>query len=873
MSQVAERTAGAERLQALARRWTAVPRPTLADALRSALDDGRSVLLVGDGGVGKTHLVETVLAAGVPHPRTPVEQPGAGGAEHGAQAGPSADDVPVDVVSLSAAALLAGEPLALQPRAGSRLVVRVEDAHLLGDQDALALARLARAGAAQLVLTLRGAGASRTPWLELWKDGIADRVDVPPFTRTETEELLTAALDGPLGMETFRRLWERSRGNGFYLRELVRTELEEGDLARRDGIWVGSVQAAPGARVLDLVRSELARLDGPTREALDLVALAETVPVRVLGDLVEDGVLDRLVHEGLVVVSERGQLETGLLPAARVAHPMYAEAVRELVPLDRRRRLYATMRATQTSPAAVVPETNLLRMVVWALECGVRETSERLLAAMRVAAGLHRWELVVQVGSAALRRVPESAPGPRADVLMLRAHGWRLLNRIGDAQRDLREAQRLLEAAGGLDPERLLHLTEQQADLDQFHDDDVDAALDRLALVRERLAGAGVSAAVQALDVSRLARLGQAGRFTESLEPSLELLRAPDAADLVLVNPAVVGLGQVGRLDEAVALAERFELVAAAHPEGSPQWTGVAIGIAHFLARLWSGDVAGAEQVMRPGDGTRLSTYDAFGHMGRGLIAAAHGRWTDARREHQAASARFAVADPAGIAAYATAAEAVAVAATGDATTARALIEEARGAPLRMSAAVESDLRLLLLDAGAWLRLPTQHADAVRLARWCAERGLHRTELEALHRAVVAGAGAGTARAAAVSDEALLARMRELAGLVTGARARCLVRHAAAVVARDEQLAQVGAAELGRHGLWLPTSTVCAELTRREREIAGLAAGGLSSRAIAERLTVSVRTVDSHLSRVFAKLGVRSRRELAAVLYSGPTQS
>ena len=47
----------------------------------------------------------------------------------------------------------------------------------------------------------------------------------------------------------------------------------------------------------------------------------------------------------------------------------------------------------------------------------------------------------------------------------------------------------------------------------------------------------------------------------------------------------------------------------------------------------------------------------------------------------------------------------------------------------------------------------------------------------------------------------------------------------------------------------------------------GLAAGGLSSKEIADRLFLSVRTVDSHLSRIFVKVGVRSRRELAGVLH------
>ncbi|MQA85077.1 MAG: AAA family ATPase [Streptosporangiales bacterium] len=55
-------------------------------------------------------------------------------------------------------------------------------------------------------------------------------------------------------------------------------------------------------------------------------------------------------------------------------------------------------------------------------------------------------------------------------------------------------------------------------------------------------------------------------------------------------------------------------------------------------------------------------------------------------------------------------------------------------------------------------------------------------------------------------------------------------------------------------------------LTRREREIAELVAQGLSSREIAEALVVSTRTVTTHLSRIYAKLGVSSRTALAAAL-------
>lgn len=78
-------------------------------------------------------------------------------------------------------------------------------------------------------------------------------------------------------------------------------------------------------------------------------------------------------------------------------------------------------------------------------------------------------------------------------------------------------------------------------------------------------------------------------------------------------------------------------------------------------------------------------------------------------------------------------------------------------------------------------------------------------------------------------------------------------------VAAVETVSASLAQRIGRpidHGAW-------SRLTRREREVAGLAAGGASNGEIADTLFVSRRTVESHLQRVYRKLDLHSRAELA----------
>lgn len=88
---------------------------------------------------------------------------------------------------------------------------------------------------------------------------------------------------------------------------------------------------------------------------------------------------------------------------------------------------------------------------------------------------------------------------------------------------------------------------------------------------------------------------------------------------------------------------------------------------------------------------------------------------------------------------------------------------------------------------------------------------------------------------------------------------------AAAARRRDEQMRICGIDRI----LLVPERRV-RPLSVREGEIADLAAAGLSNREISERLVLSIRTVETHLLRVYQKLGIRRRGELAEALVGAP---
>ena len=187
-------------------------------------------------------------------------------------------------------------------------------------------------------------------------------------------------------------------------------------------------------------------------------------------------------------------------------------------------------------------------------------------------------------------------------------------------------------------------------------------------------------------------------------------------------------------------------------------------------------------------------------------------------------------------------------------------------------------------DAERWTERIEQHAALTQAPGAAARAAIARAGLQLAH-GDAAGAAA-TATAAADAAQAADGILDSIPARLTAGRALAAAGEREAAVAVLQRVAadagrggaglfvEAAGRELRRLGSRLSASSRRAagragtasagELTGRERDIALLVAEGRSNKQVAAALFLSEKTIEHHLSRVYAKLGVRSRAELAA---------
>jgi DNA-binding CsgD family transcriptional regulator len=352
----------------------------------------------------------------------------------------------------------------------------------------------------------------------------------------------------------------------------------------------------------------------------------------------------------------------------------------------------------------------------------------------------------------------------------------------------------------------------------------------------------------------------------------------PDEAIPPAVTTVVIAASLAGRFDRAMAAVDRAEPARVEFAE---------LGYVHCFALLMAGRVEPARRLA--GDGHR----DA---VAAGNIAAAAG-WSTLRGQVAKARGDLATAiidlETASRLLEGYGMRLVLTQCLADLAAARAMSGDRDGArqTLRLTADRTPASRLCtpwLALSQAWTTAASGDTTlAARQAGAAADRAMASGQyaVEAVARYDVARLG----NPGAVRD-----RLAALAGTVQGPVAPAMAGAAAALarsapVALDVATARF--AELGMDLLAAETATAAAalrntatpagaaaatpllrltaplvELTRRERDVALLAAGGFTSPAIGHRLRLSARTVDNYLSRAYQKLGVTSRRDLAPLV-------
>ncbi|WP_040700857.1 helix-turn-helix transcriptional regulator [Nocardia vinacea] len=863
-------------------RWQLLDRPVEYEAVRTALTSGDvgGVVLVGAAGVGKTTLARLVTSA----LGTPVRW---------AACTESSQAIPLGVFAPWVAPTASRDPIALLCSARENLLIQqdtvigVDDAYLLDQLSATLLHQIAVDRAAPIVATVRTGEPVPDAVTSLWKDGYLQRVELEPLTKRQCVALVETVLRGTLEGLSADVMWESSGGNPLFLRNMVEGAVEAGTLTEVNGVWQLRGPAAVPAGLVDLLDGRLARVGEPVLETLKMLALYEPLDIDVLTDLVGEDAVDAAEVSGLIRTSR-----DGWSVSACFSHPLLGDVVRRRIGTaaarKRRGRIVERLREQEMNTAA-----HRIRLAQLCVDSAQPIDNDLLITAAKDAVALSNLPLGERLAHAACER---GGGLPAAEVLS-RALLWQ-----GRPQ----EADKIL---ADFDPDHLDQLQLVQwgvprASLLFWCVGDVERGHEIMDLLGDRVEHPALRLIIDAVNATMAIHENKIAVGIQGAESVLADASSPKQA----VDWAAFALGLAmpvaGRGADFAPIAARSR----AQQKTTDGMIRVMVRYGDVLSLTIIGELDLAEQ--RATEYSEFSSAAQFlgwaiAKIAGGVVATYRGRFREAITSFEQALAALNAETSLPWKLPAQLILARAYAALGDSQQAERVLGEAEeytGPHL----ALHEPQRMI---ARAWLAAGSgsQHS-AVELARQAAAiahtAGQYALEAEAMHHATRFG------------DRTLAARLAALADRVQGPVVAIYARHAAAFESSDTQALSAVSVEFESAGLLLAAADAAAQavpihdhagqrrlsaqaaaraldlaarcdgattpaiasaarplpITDREREITALIARGLSNREIAERLFVSVRTVEGHIYRACTKLDAADRDQLAKLIWGEVTR-
>jgi DNA-binding CsgD family transcriptional regulator len=868
--------------------WPLVLRDVELAEARSALRTGRGAVLVGEAGTGKTRLGSAIVTADASSDirwHVVIGSKGATRVPLGAffhllpeTWEPGADDL--------ATWRSLGRSLGAD---GGEIHLFVDDAQWLDPVSAGLVHHLVTSGGAKALLTVRRHEHVGQPITALWKDRHLVRQDLEPLDASEVATALEAALGAPVEPRTTKRLHERSTGNFLMLRELVDAGLADRSLQLRHGAWVQEPNVSTSTRIVDLLADRIADLSPSERAAAELVAVAEPISAEVLCQAIAPELLRRCVSRRVIEIDRTGGHEV-----VRSAHPLLAEVLNDRMDRSRHDEVVRTI-VDLIEGATSVPDAELVRTAVWRLEIGLPLDGPEALRAAGLAFNRNDVGLAEELARVAIA----AGAGPEATIRLgealqrqqRSADAEAVLAPLADRLDELEPPLRLRYAEG-----RALALSTNLGRLD-----------DAAAVLEETLTTMPDGKHRWALEARLAFVLSDCGRL-RAAAPLAEARMAAIAEDersaLGAFTAHATVLSFSGRGKDALVACETMLPVALNHLDDVPVALGWIVA-QRMLAHHLLGEIDEWREVSAFVETTVLDDSDSTQRAAlltvQGLLAAEEGDLDHSAKLLQQSAALHEIDNHRGYQSWAFATLARVQVQRGELEDAQRSLADARRTlwPAGQVFDVDLDAAALWIAVTAGKTAEAEQMLSAAIDRADAE-GRTVSSASLRHEAIRAGLPVAPHLAplatfaevdqgrrgsiwhahaeALASDDggALIAvghRFVELGTRLVAAEAFMQASNAsvrAGLPARAAQARELGRQQLARcpgaRTQALVIGSDVAQLTKRELDVAQRVARGDSNRAIADALGISVRTIETHVQRAFAKFGVRRRHDLAALL-------